>query len=227
MEPPVDPRIASPYDYPSQDGDLGSHLGRSEVVPIRRVVEAAARKGVALDIRIMPVAARTAAEVANTIRADLGRIVESVVLVAPRPDGGLSPIVCMVSARNRIDPRLAAAAARETSLREATAAEAIALTGYSIEGMPPFGHGREVRSLMDQDLCPYEWVWAAAGTASAFCQIAPGALRMLSNAVVARVALPSQATEPLLLAPRPEHGYRSGWALRGNPRGLRAAISLA
>jgi len=41
---------------------------------------------------------------------------------------------------------------------------------------------------MDQDLCRYESVWAAAGTDSAFFQIAPRTLRMLSNAVVAQVA---------------------------------------
>ena len=52
----------------------------------------------------------------------------------------------------------------------------------------PFGHGHDVRIVMDQDLCRYQSVWAAAGTDSAFFQIAPRTLRMLSNAVVAQVA---------------------------------------
>jgi hypothetical protein len=41
---------------------------------------------------------------------------------------------------------------------------------------------------MDQDLCQYEWVWAAAGTDSAVFRVAPRTLRMLSNAVVAPFA---------------------------------------
>jgi prolyl-tRNA editing enzyme YbaK/EbsC (Cys-tRNA(Pro) deacylase) len=151
-------------------------------------MEAAARKGVALDIRIMPESAHTAEEAAAAVQAELGQIVKAVVLVAERPEGRLMPIVCMVSGRNQIDLGLVAAVTGEVFLRGATALEAGDLTGYSPGGIPPFGHGRDVRIVMDQDLCRYESVWAAAGTDSAFFQIAPRTLRMLSNAVVAQVA---------------------------------------
>jgi prolyl-tRNA editing enzyme YbaK/EbsC (Cys-tRNA(Pro) deacylase) len=51
-----------------------------------------------------------------------------------------------------------------------------------------------VRVLMDQDLCAYQWIWAAAGTESAVFRVAPRTLRMLSNAVVAPVATASWMT---------------------------------
>lgn len=155
---------------------------------VQRVVEVASRKGVALDIRLMPDSTRTAEDAAAALDADLGQIVKSLVFVAPRPDGRLAPIVCLVSGRNLVDLRLLAAVTGEVALREAGAREVKDLTGYSMGAIPPFGHGRDVRVLMDQDLAQYEWIWAAAGTDAAFLRVAPGTLRMLANAIVAPMA---------------------------------------
>ena len=155
---------------------------------IKRVVDVASRKGVALDIRLMPDSTHTAEEAAAVVDVDLGQIVKSLVFVAPRPEGRLAPIVGLVSGRSQVDLSLLAAVTGEFAIRRAYAREVRELTGYSIGGIPPFGYGREVRVLMDQDLCKYEWVWAAAGTDSAVFRIAPRTLRMLSNAVVAPFA---------------------------------------
>jgi prolyl-tRNA editing enzyme YbaK/EbsC (Cys-tRNA(Pro) deacylase) len=163
---------------------------------IRRVVDVASRKGVALDIKLIPGSTHTAEAAAAAVDAELGQIVKSLVFVAPRPDGRLAPVVCLVSGRNQVDTALLAAVAGEVAVRAATAHEAHDLTGYSIGGIPPFGHGREVRILMDRDLSTYQWLWAAAGTHSAVFRVAPQALRMLSNAVVAPVARASCMLAP-------------------------------
>jgi prolyl-tRNA editing enzyme YbaK/EbsC (Cys-tRNA(Pro) deacylase) len=155
---------------------------------VKRVVDAAARKGVTLDIRLMPESTHTAEEAAAAVDADLGQIVKSLVFVAPRPEGRLALLVCLVSGRNQVDLSLLNAVTGEVAIRQATAREARELTGYSIGGIPPFGHGRDVRILMDEDLGQYQWVWAAAGTDQAVFQVAPRTLQMLSNAVVAPVA---------------------------------------
>jgi hypothetical protein len=76
---------------------------------IQRVVEVASRKGVALDIRLMPATTHTAEEAAAALDAELGQIVKSLVFVAPRPDGRLIPVVCLVSGEDRVDPALLAA----------------------------------------------------------------------------------------------------------------------
>jgi Uncharacterized conserved protein len=41
-----------------------------------------------------------------------------------------------------------------------------AATGYSIGGVPPFGHPAPLRTVFDQDLLGYPEVWAAAGSAT-------------------------------------------------------------
>jgi prolyl-tRNA editing enzyme YbaK/EbsC (Cys-tRNA(Pro) deacylase) len=171
---------------------------------IQRVIEVASRKGVALDIRLMPDSTHTAEDAAAVVDAELGQIVKSIVFVAPRPDGKLLPIVCLVSGRNQADPALLAAVTGEVAIRQASAREVRDLTGYSIGGIPPFGHARDVRILMDQDLAQYQWIWAAAGTDTAVFRVAPRTLRMLSNAIVAPVARASWMSA--VVAPQQSYG---------------------
>ena len=156
--------------------------------PIRRVLDAAARKGVTLDIHVFDESTHTAEEAARAVGAELGQIVKSLVFAAPAKDGTLTPIVCLVSGPNRVDLARLAAVTAEPDIRRASAAEARELTGFVIGGIPPFGHGRPVRVVMDPDLGRFQVVWAAAGTPTAVFPVPPGTLRMLANAHVAPIA---------------------------------------
>src|SRR6185503_14176772 len=73
-------------------------------------------------------------------------------------------------------------------VRRASAREADELTGFTIGGIPPFGHERRTRVIMDPDLGRYELVWAAAGLPTAVFPVAPAILRMLADAHVAPIA---------------------------------------
>jgi prolyl-tRNA editing enzyme YbaK/EbsC (Cys-tRNA(Pro) deacylase) len=154
----------------------------------QRVLDAAARKGMTLEVRVFPEGTHTAADAAAAVGAELGQIVKSLVFVAPDEDGALEPIVCLVSGPNRVDVARLAAITGEPGIRRATAREANELTGFVIGGIPPIGHSRPVRVIMDPDLGRFRIVWAAAGTAIAVFPIAPGALRDLANATVAPIA---------------------------------------
>ena len=155
---------------------------------IQRVREAAERKGVTLEIRVFDASTHTAEEAAATVNAELGQIVKSLVFVAPTEDGGLEPVICLVSGPNRVDPARLAAVTGERDIRRATAREAQELTGYTIGGIPPFGHERRTRVIMDPDLGRYATVWAAAGLPTAVFPIPPAILRMLADAHVAPIA---------------------------------------
>jgi prolyl-tRNA editing enzyme YbaK/EbsC (Cys-tRNA(Pro) deacylase) len=155
---------------------------------VRRVVEAAARKGVALDIVVFDASTHTAEQAAAAVGADIGQIVKSLVFVAPDADGTLEPIICLVSGVNRVDLARLAAVSGEADIRRATAREANDLTGFTIGGIPPIGHSRPVRVIMDPDLGRYPTVWAAAGLPTAVFQVPPNTLRVLANATVAPLA---------------------------------------
>ena len=154
---------------------------------VERVVAAAARKGVALDIHVFAESTHTAAEAAAAVGAELGQIVKSLVFVA-EGDGATRTYVCLVAGPDRVDLARLAAVVGEPDIRRASAREARDLTGFTIGGIPPLGHVHPCRVVMDPALGRHEIVWAAAGLPTAVFPVPPATLRALANAVVAPIA---------------------------------------
>ena len=181
----------------------------------QRVVDAAARKGVAIEVTVFDGSTHTAEEAAAAVGAELGQIVKSLVFVTPI-EGALEPILCLVSGSNRVDIGRLAAVTGEPDIRRATAREAYDLTGYVIGGIPPIGHPRPIRVVMDPDLGRFQVVWAAAGTPTAVFPVPPGTLRMLANAHVAPIAEERRwadvaaSSEPLGMPPLDPAGSGAG-----------------
>ena len=157
-----------------------------------RVRAAAAQRGVTIEIVAFDESTHTAQEAADAIGVELGQIVKSLVFMSPvdpaRPDDGDEPLVALVRGTDRVDISALASASGRTRLRRASAREAKEATGYAIGGVPPFGHQRPIRVVMDPALDGYEVVWAAAGTPTTVFAIAPASLARLADAVVAPCA---------------------------------------
>ncbi len=165
------PAVPDPLDHPA----------------VRRVLDAAARKGVTIEIRTFDESTHTAQEAATAVGAELGQIVKSLVFVTDGDDGP-EPVLALVAGTNRVDLARLAAVVGEGDIRRATAREANELTGFTIGGIPPIGHTRPVRAVMDPDLGRYPVVWAAAGLPTAVFPVPPATLRTLANATVAPIA---------------------------------------
>lgn len=153
----------------------------------QRVLDAAARKGVTIEVTTFDESTHTAVEAAAAVGVDVGQIVKSLVFVIPT-GRGLEPILCLVAGHNRVDIARLAAVTGAADVRRASAREAHDLTGFSIGGIPPIGHARPMRVIMDPDLGRYPVVWAAAGLPTTVFPVPPGTLRILSNATVAPIA---------------------------------------
>jgi len=162
---------------------------------VTRVLDAAARKGVTLDVVTFDESTHTAADAAAALQVELGQIVKSLVFVAPAADGELEPIVCLVSGANRVDLARLAAVSGDPDIRRATAREANDLTGFVIGGIPPIGFPRAVRVIMDPDLGRYPVVWAAAGLPTAVFGVPPATLLALANAVVSPITEERRAAD--------------------------------
>lgn len=132
-----------------------------------------------ITVKQFPVGTRTATDAARAVGCELGQIVKSLVFVA-----GGRLVVALVSGANRLDERRLGAVAGEPVVK-ADAETARSATGYSIGGVPPFGHATEVPVFMDRDLLGYGVVWAAAGRPDSVFEIEPDRLRELSKAEVA------------------------------------------
>jgi len=138
--------------------------------PIQAVRAALAAHGLDGEIREFPQTTRTAEDAARALGTTAAQIVKSLVFFA-----GDHPVLLLVSGRNRADEGKLGRALG-VPVRRATAAEAHAITGFRIGGVPPLAHERRLPVVMDPDLFHHAVVWAAAGTPNAVFPIPPAAL---------------------------------------------------
>jgi prolyl-tRNA editing enzyme YbaK/EbsC (Cys-tRNA(Pro) deacylase) len=150
----------------------------------RRVAEAAERLGLAVAITVHQAATRTAEEAASACGCDVAQIVKSLVF---RGKASGTPLLLLVSGRNRVDEAVAAGTIGE-GLERPDAAYVREVTGFAIGGIPPFGHAIPIRTFADADLLAFDRVFAAAGTPNTVFAAAPRALVSAIGASVIVVA---------------------------------------
>jgi prolyl-tRNA editing enzyme YbaK/EbsC (Cys-tRNA(Pro) deacylase) len=145
-----------------------------------RFQERAAAQGLAVTPVELSDSTRTAEEAAAAVGCELGQIVKSVVLM----DGAGEPMLCLCAGDRRVDIDRVAAGARMARGKEVKEA-----TGFAIGGVPPLGHDRPLRTVVDASLRRFETVWCAAGTPHAVCEVELEALLVaLGDAEVRDVA---------------------------------------
>jgi len=148
----------------------------------QKVLDAARRLGLAIEVRHFPEGTRTAHEAAQAVGASLGQIAKSMVFMA---NG--KPVLVLTSGPNRVDAAKVARHLSASQVRRASADEVRAATGFAIGGVPPFGHSQPLTVLFDRDLLQFETIWGAAGTPNAVFPIEPQRLAEASGAVVADI----------------------------------------
>ncbi|MBP6805998.1 MAG: YbaK/EbsC family protein [Chloroflexi bacterium] len=139
----------------------------------QKVADAAQALGLDIEIVEFAQTTRSAQEAADAIGCDVAQIVKSLCFVV----NGRATI-CLVSGANQLDERKLAAlegvGRKQVSRAEAEMVKAA--TGFTIGGVPPFGHVTSLPVYIDEDLKRFEVVWAAAGTPFAVFAIRPEAL---------------------------------------------------
>jgi prolyl-tRNA editing enzyme YbaK/EbsC (Cys-tRNA(Pro) deacylase) len=109
-------------------------------------------QGLEIDVITLTDSARTAKEAAAALGCEVGQIVKSLVFTR-----AATPVMVLCAGDRRVD-------AERLGLTGASAEEARAATGFSIGGIPPLGHDRDLRTFVDASLRRFETVWCAAGT---------------------------------------------------------------
>lgn len=138
--------------------------------------------GVSTQVHELPDTTRSAVEAASTIGTSTAQIAKSLVFRT-----GTRVVLVIASGQNRV----AASALVEQLGEEVIQPDAKTtkkLTGYSVGGVPPVGHGGNApATFLDEDLLQYDTIWAAAGTPHAVFSISPDELIRTTNAKVVRV----------------------------------------
>src|SRR6187549_3847464 len=117
-----------------------------------RLVAAAARRGLKVEVRAFPDGTRTAQDAATAIGCDVGAIVKSLVFIVDD-----EPVVALVGGSDRLDESKLEIAAG-VHVRKASAAEVRDATGYVVGGVPPLGHSKSLRSFADDALLLHDVV---------------------------------------------------------------------
>jgi len=133
---------------------------------------AAAKAGLAVEIREMPRSTRTAEEAAAACGVSVAQIVKSLLF---RKAASGEPVLLLVSGANRVDQDAIRGVLGEP-LERLDASAVREITGFAIGGVAPLGSLTPVGAYMDADLLAYETVWAAAGAPHTVFEAAPQAL---------------------------------------------------
>ena len=138
-----------------------------------KVANAARELGLAVAIVEFAQTTRTAQEAADAIGCTVAQIVKSLCFEV----AGTATMV-LVSGVNQLDERKLATlcGVGRKQVQRASADAVKAATGFSIGGVPPFGHATPLTIFVDEDLLGFEVVWAAAGTPFAVFAVAPADL---------------------------------------------------
>src|SRR5436190_11212393 len=106
----------------------------------RKIQERLRGRGLGVAVRELPNSTRTAAEAAAAIGCDIGQIVKSLVFLA-----GEEPVVVLCAGDRQVD-------SARLELRRADAETAREATGFGVGGIPPLGHDRDLRTIVDRSL---------------------------------------------------------------------------
>jgi prolyl-tRNA editing enzyme YbaK/EbsC (Cys-tRNA(Pro) deacylase) len=152
------------------------------------VKPAAARFQAALDalglrrsVIELPVEARTSQQAADAVGVGVGQIAKSLVFMV---DG--APVMVIASGVNRVDERKLASLAGG-KVRRADADTVKKATGYTIGGVPPFGHDTALRLWIDEDLLRHDLIYAAGCVPECIFPLAPAELLKATGGTVADV----------------------------------------
>jgi Cys-tRNA(Pro) deacylase len=149
----------------------------------RKVQQALQAYGLSCQVVEMPQSTRTAEDAARAVGCRLGQIVKSLIFQGKQ---SLRPILVTVSGANRVnEKKLAGLLAEPISMADADFVREN--TGFVIGGVPPVGHSRRLKVLIDEDLLQYEEIWAAAGTPRAVFKLTPQQLLQITDGQVVAV----------------------------------------
>lgn len=135
----------------------------------KKVQEILDNYGLSLTVVEFSESTRTSQDAANAIGCQLGQIAKSLIFKCKE---SREPVCVIASGSNRVDEKKVRAHLGE-KIERADAAYVLEHTGYAIGGIPPIGHNRTIRTLIDEDLLQYEEIWAAAGTPHAVFKLTP------------------------------------------------------
>ena len=126
--------------------------------PVKRVQEFITQFDPKLKVLVLDATARTAKEAADSLDCEVGAIVKSLVF---RTDDIF--VICLIAGDKRCSLNKLKKTIQKKDVCMANAEEVKTNTGFSIGGVAPIAHLKQLNILIDQSLSRFQHVFAAAG----------------------------------------------------------------
>lgn len=139
-----------------------------------------ADQGIVAEVISLPVRTLTVTDAAQALGTDPERIVKSLLfLVDDRP------VLAIASGTIHIDRRPIAAhfGAGRKRVRLAGPEAVLAITGYAVGAVPPFGHHRALHTLIDPRVLQMSPIYAGGGAEDALLRVDPREILRVTNAI--------------------------------------------
>ncbi len=151
---------------------------------IEKVKLALSSLGVEPKVVVFEATTKTAQEAADRLGVSLNQIVKSLLFLADE-----EPVLVLTAGPNRADRQRLREILGKKKVRLADPETVFRVTGYPVGGVPPVGHPRPLRVLMDQDLLAgaTERLYCGAGSDNAMLEIEAGELKEITGAEVVKV----------------------------------------
>jgi Cys-tRNA(Pro)/Cys-tRNA(Cys) deacylase len=144
------------------------------------VEEFVSKQGIDAEIIDLGTPMKTAASAAEVLRAPLGSIFKSIVLV----DGKGRAVVAVLPGDRRVKLKRLAELAGTKGLSFAKPDLVLRVTGYPAGGTPPLGYKEDLAVFVDQGLLEYEVGYGGGGRPELLLKITPSELIRATGAVV-------------------------------------------
>jgi Cys-tRNA(Pro) deacylase len=111
------------------------------------------------------------------------RIIKSMLFTDEKGD----PVMGIVTGDKRVDAKKlrACCGAHELSFTRPRAVKR--MTGYEVGALPPVGHQKRIRTVIDSKVMTFDNVYGGGGAVNALLEIDPTDIKMLTNAIVAYI----------------------------------------
>ena len=131
--------------------------------------------GVTAELIRLPAHTPTVEAAAQVMGTVPERIVKSLLFMLEQAEAEMSSVLVIANGTERVDYRNVAACVglSRKRVRLADAATVQAVTGYPVGGVPPLGHPRPLRTLIDRRVLEQPEVYAAGGAIDALLRISP------------------------------------------------------
>jgi len=126
--------------------------------PVKRVENILKEFDESLNVIVLETSARTANEAASSLGCEVGAIVKSLLFKTEN-----TFILNLVAGDRKVSLNKIKKLLNKKNVSMASAKDVKSITGYTIGGVSPIGHLNKIDILIDNSLCRFDNLYAAAG----------------------------------------------------------------